>query len=334
MRRGAEQGLPRTSGRGPRAIALCTLALLMALVPRTASGQADGLPLAEDAGLSAELAAIAREAGLTGSFDVGSDGTEEISFAVIDLNGPEPRYGGVNADNFIYPASVYKMYVAAEVLRRVEEGSLDLTSEHVMAEHNAVDTAREVLSDPRPLLRGGDTVTIGYLLDLMITRSDNSAANALIDVAGRPAIDSLLHRYGWHGSEVTRKFLSRAVEDPGYAEVRGTETSARHAAEFMYLAATDRLVSPWVSRRLMILLGGQLDDTKLGTGLPRSAVFYHKSGWWSYWTNDVGVVMDGDVRYVISLFTPLREEESVPRMRRVAEAVHALMTRRDRSGAG
>lgn len=300
--------------------------LLSVLLPPAAAQPA--LDLREDAGLSAALLRIADEAGLTGTFDVGEDGTQTVSFAVVDLGGSEPVWGGVTPEAFLYPASVYKMYVAAEVLRQSLDGRYDLDSLRVVAPHNAVDTAREVLSDPRPLLAAGDTVTVGYLLDLMVTRSDNSAANELIDLAGRPAIDSLMHRYGWHGSEVTRKFLPRSAEDPGYADVPSTMTSARHAAEFLALAATDRLVHPWVSRRLMVLLGGQLDDTKLAAGLPRGAFFAHKTGWWSFWTHDVGVVADGDVAYVVALFTPLPEAEARPRMAQVGAAVHALMAER------
>ncbi len=299
---------------------------LAVLLAASASGQP--LSMQEDSVLSARLGEILAEAGLAGSFDVGEDGTQTASFMVVDLTAPEPVWGGVTPEAFLYPASVYKMYVAAEVLRQSLAGRFDLDDERVVTPHNAVDTAREVLSDPRPLLAAGDTVTVGYLLDLMITRSDNSAANELIDLATRPSIDSLMHRYGWEGSEVTRKFLPRRVEDPGYADVPSTATSARHAAEFLTLAATDRLVHPWVSRRLMALLTNQLDDTKVAAGLPRSAVFAHKTGWWSFWTHDVGVVRDGDAAYVIALFTPVPEADALPRMRQVGAVVHALMLER------
>lgn len=291
----------------------------------TARAQPAGF--AEDASLSAALAEIVDAVGLAGRFDVGEDGEQVVSLVVVDLATEDPTWGGVAPDAFLYPASVYKMYVAATVLSQVLDRCYDLGSPRVVSAHNAVDTAPEVLSDPRPLLAAGDTATVGYLLDLMITRSDNSAANELIDLATRPAIDSLMHRYGWHGSEVTRKFLPRSVEDPGYAEVPSTMTSGRHAAEFLALAATDRLVHPWVSRRLMTLLGGQLDHTKVAEGLPRGAFFAHKTGWWSFWTHDVGVVRD-DVAYVVALLTPVPDAEARPRMAEVGRRVHDVMQAR------
>jgi beta-lactamase class A len=159
----------------------------------------------------------------------------------------------------------------------------------------------------------------------MITRSDNSAANCLIDLAQRKNINALIHRYGWQGSEVTRKFLKRSFEDPGYKDIRGTETSALHAADFMCRIAENRLVNPWVSMQMKALLGRQLDNTKLPQGLPHTAMFYHKTGWWSSWTHDVGIVQDGEVHYIIACFLPLQEEKALPKFKLLAERIDALV---------
>ncbi|MEO6814855.1 MAG: serine hydrolase [Ginsengibacter sp.] len=270
------------------------------------------------------------QCGLDSAFDAGEDGREKISFAVIDISGKKPVIGGVNMDSFIYPASVYKMYVAMEILKQVSNGQYSLYKSYVVKSPNDVDRSSEISWDPRPLLRAGDTVTVDYLLDLMITRSDNSAANCLIDIAGRKNINKTMHENGWYGSEVTRKYLSRKLEDPGYDTIRSTVTSALHAADFMYKIYTNNLINPWVSQQLKVLLGRQLDTTKLSTGLPHNAMFYHKSGWWSYFTNDVGIVDDGHIKYVISLFTPVTEDDVRPKMKEVSGRVYELMKRREK----
>lgn len=276
------------------------------------------------------LQRIVHEVGLDSTWDAGEDGKETISFAVIDLTGKKPVLGGVNFDNFIYPASVYKMYVAMEVLKQVSQGEYSLYKEYIVKSPNDVDRSKEIDYDPRALLKNNDTVTINYLLDLMITRSDNSAANCLIDVATRNRINQTMHQYNWQGSEVTRKFLKRSFEDAGYDTIRSTETSALHAADFMYRIHTNQLVNPWVSRQMKSLLGRQLDTTKLSTGLPPTAMFYHKTGWWSIYTNDVGIVEEGragreGVRYIISVFTPVREEEVRPRLKELSRRVYELI---------
>jgi beta-lactamase class A len=271
------------------------------------------------------LLQIVRDVNLDGTYDAGEDGMQTISFAVIDLNGRKPLLGGVHMDHFIYPASVYKMYVAMEVLKQVSEEKYSLYKSYIVKSPNDVDHTSEIAWDPRPLLKDGDTVTVNYLLDLMITRSDNSAANCMIDIAGRKNINETIDENRWSGSEVTRKFLSRKFEDPGYDTVRSTVTSALHAADFMYKIYKNELVNPWVSQQLKVLLGRQLDTTKLSTGLPHDAMFYHKSGWWSYFTNDVGIVDDGQIKYIIALFTPITEEKVRPAFKELSSRVYWLI---------
>jgi len=214
------------------------------------------------------------------------------------------------------------------VLKQIEQGTHSLFEQYIVRSPNDVDMAKEISWDPRPLLHDGDTVTINYLLDLMITRSDNSAANCLIDIAGRKNINKTMHENGWDGSEVTRKYLPRKFEDAGYDTIRGTVTCALHAADFMFKAYTNTLISPWVSQQMKVLLGRQLDTTKLSGGLPRNVMFYHKSGWWSYFTNDAGIVDDGEVKYVIALLTPVSEEKVRERMKELSRRVYELMRRK------
>lgn len=268
---------------------------------------------------------IIRDVNLDSSYNAGDDGIEKISFAVIDLNGPKPLLGGVNMEHFIYPASVYKMYVAMEILKQVSENKYSLYKNYVVKSPNDVDRTSEINWDPRPLLKDGDTVTVDYLLDLMITRSDNSAANCLIDIAGRENINETMHENNWYGSEVTRKYLSRKFEDAGYDTVRSTVTSALHAADFMFKIYKNQLINPWVSQQMKILLGRQLDTTKLSAGLLQNVMFYHKSGWWRYFTNDVGIVDDGNLKYIIALFTPITEDDVRSRFKEISKRVYNLI---------
>ncbi len=281
-----------------------------------------------DEDLTHSLQQIVKELELDKDFDVGADGIEQISLTVIDLNTPEPILAGVNIENFVYPASVYKIYIAAEVLNQISQGKYSLDSMVVVEAPNDVDKSKEIKTDPRPLLQAGDTVSVNYLLDLMITRSDNTASNCLIDLAKRENINALMHEYNWQGSEVTRKFLSRKFEDPGYEDIRGTETSSLHAADFMYLMEQNKLVNPWVSMQMKALLGRQLDHSKYALGLPKTAMFYHKTGWFSYWTNDVGLIQDGDLKYIVALLLPLREEQALPKMEQLSTKIHQVMKER------
>ncbi len=172
--------------------------------------------------MSDSPAAIVKSVGLDRTFST-SGGPETISLEVVDLTGKNPALDGVDYTEFIYPSSVYKKCVAMQIAKELSHEDYYLTTRYVVPFLNAVDSSKEISWDPRPLLQVGDTVTINYLLDFMITRSDNSAANCLIDVARRDSINKTMLEYGWYGSEVTRKFLSREYEDPSYKNARGYE---------------------------------------------------------------------------------------------------------------
>lgn len=284
-----------------------------------------------EAELNIEINKIIYDLELNKDFEIGDDKYDQISFAVIDLNNSEPLLSGFNFKHFIYPASVYKMYVAAEILNQISQGLYYLTTPFIVRSPNNVDRSKEIKTDPRPLLNDGDTVTVEYLIDLMITRSDNTASNCLIDLASRPLINNTIQSYGWNGSEVTRKFLNRKFEEVGYDTIRGTVTSALHAADFMYKIFNNELINSWVSQQLKTFLGRQLDKSKIAAGLPENTMMYHKTGWWSYWTNDVGIVDDGNVRYIIACFLPIEEKKAIPIMKILSEKIYNLFSERNKN---
>ncbi len=288
----------------------------------------------------------------------------EMGVAIIDLSHRQPARNaismaggdfwespdifGYNMDHFIYPASVYKIFIGAEVLRRIEIGDFSLGQIVEIVSPNDVDkrsifslkkiVSKELLGrshnnfsakkifpgDTRKLLNVGDKVSIDYLLDLMLTRSDNTASNTLIDLVGRESItEHIIYKNGWQGSEVTRKFLDRIKEDKPYRYSETTMSNARHLAEFFYLVEKEQLVSPFVSQKLKEYM---LHFSRTGKqGLWRKDLYkryYCKGGWletnlWKHnplsllkslikrkwgviqWSNDAGVITGENSHYVV-----------------------------------
>lgn len=254
----------------------------------------------------------------------------EMSFAVIDLNDPSPKIFGYNLDHFIYPASMYKVFIGAEVLRRIEIGDFSLDQKVVIKSPNDVDKdARIFPGDTRNLLNSGDEVNIDHLLDLMLTRSDNTASNCLIDLVGRESItENIIYKNGWQGSEVTRKFLDRIKEDKPYQFSSTTMSCARHFAEYFYLVEMNKLVSPFVSEKLKEYMLRFNRHGKQGAYIPdKYDSYYCKGGWfetnlykhnilslfkavfkkgWAIirWSNDSGVVtLPTGEKYVVVVFS-------------------------------
>jgi hypothetical protein len=256
----------------------------------------------------------------------------EMSFAVIDLhqknsNG-EHEVFGYNLDKMIYPASMYKVFIGAEVLRQIELGILQLDQQVVIKSPNDVDQDGRIFpGDTRKLLQAGDVVSIDYLLALMLERSDNTASNTLIDLVTRESItENIIYRYEWYGSEVTRKFLDRN-KDEKYQFSQTTLSCARHLAEFMYRVETRTMISPWVSEKLREYMNRWNRGGRKGLDLLVYKNYYRKGGWletnlwkrstipsllksiiyrrWGIiqWSNDVGVVTGGNSHYVVVLMS-------------------------------
>lgn len=252
----------------------------------------------------------------------------EIGLAIIDLNSPTPEIFGYNMDHFIYPASVYKIFIGAEVLRQVEVGILSLEQLVEIQSPNDVDKNPAIFpGDNRPLLVVGQKVSIDTLLNLMLTRSDNTASNTLIDLVTRESINTnIIEKYNWNGSGITRKFLDRKKEDAPYRFSETTLSCARHIAEFFYLVEKKQLTSPFVSNKLKEYMSKWNRTGRTGLYIPAYKTYYRKGGWletnlythnifsaiksilqkgWAMiqWSNDAGVVKTEKSDYVISFFS-------------------------------
>jgi hypothetical protein len=256
----------------------------------------------------------------------------EISFVVIDLNKPTPEIAGVNMDHFIYPASIYKVFIGAEILRKVNAGFLKLEDKIKIEDLNAVDTNIKLFpKDNRgsyaPLLHSGDEVTINYLLELMFSRSDNTAANTLLDIADREDVNrNIILPNGWVGSDITRKFVDRLKEQPKYQKSSVTVSTARHLAELFFKIEKNELINPWVSEKLKEYMTNWNRGGREGLNLPEFTHYYRKGGWleingYKYnffsaiknvikkghavnrWSNDAGVITAKDAHYVVALLT-------------------------------
>jgi beta-lactamase class A len=259
----------------------------------------------------------------------------EISFAVINLKKIEPEISGYNLNNFIYPASIYKVFVAAEILRQINRGQRKLEDIIEITSPNEVDknvrffpTATH--KDYRPILKNGDKVSLDYLLNLMLTRSDNTAANVLIDVAGRENVNTnIILPNGWQGSDVTRKFLDRLKEKGEYRTSKITVSNGRHLAELFYKIENKTLINPWVSEKLKEYMMKWNRYGRQGLSLSEFKSYYRKGGWleingykWNIYrgikavfkkgfavikySGDVGVVKGNNSHYVIAVLTILK----------------------------
>lgn len=203
----------------------------------------------------------------------------QLAIAIIDLKESDPKIFGVNLDLWMYPASVYKVFIGAEMLRQVEVGLRALDEIVEIKAPNDVGKDSRLFPDTHPLLKVGDKVAIDYLLELMLGRSDNTASNCLIDLVGRENISKqIIEPNGWQGSDVTKKFLDRIKEDKKYVYVESTKTCTRHIAEFFYKVEKQEMVSSFVSKKLKEYMF-KWESKRIGFSIPQYLTYYRKGGY-------------------------------------------------------
>ncbi len=240
---------------------------------------------------------------------------EWSSICVVDITDMEhPRMGGWKEDNFIYPASSYKLYVLGEIIRQVVSGEHQLDEKIKVKKHNVRGGSK---------LEADQEVSLSEVLRLMLMYSDNTAANEAIDLADRQRASALLRAMGCRGSDITRKYLSRSLEDDGYTSVPSTTSCALHFATFLW-AVEQGAVGGGRGRALIKGYMGMdsTTDRRIRGGVPASASIYSKTGTWDTFTSEVAIVEEGNIRYILCVLTPFREKKAEPRMAAFATRIH------------
>jgi beta-lactamase class A len=161
-------------------------------------------------------------------------------------------------DRVMPTASVIKLAVLAEVFRQDSVGSLSLDERIILDEGNRVGGSG-VLKDLSP----GLALSVGDYATLMITVSDNTATNMLIDRVG--GVDPV-NRFVRDQLGLATVTLHRKVSFPVAATGRGDtreprpllgEASPRHLMELASLIWRRRLVSAQASEAMLAILGRQ-----------------------------------------------------------------------------
>jgi beta-lactamase class A len=253
----------------------------------------------------------------------------------MPLGGPA-REVGVDPDEPVVMASVYKLPLLIAFCRLADAGDLD-PREQVTVEPNARTTGPTGLSIMR------DPVTMSWrdLACSMIAVSDNAAADVLLRRVGVERVNDALSDLGLartrvHGgtADVYRSLVAdtattdtasafrsltsndAAVAVRAYDAVLASATTAREMTTLLAAVWSDRAASPQQSRFVRELLGAQAWQHRLRSGFPPVGVrVAGKTGTLAAVRNEVGVVQfDGERPVAVAVFTrAARAEEILPK---------------------
>ena len=183
-------------------------------------------PVASRDALETKVRAIAAGAGGT------------VGFSALHIESG--RGASVGGAEHLPMASVFKLPVACELLRRVDRGALRLDQAIVLT---PADMSRGHSSIAERAPAGGITLSIGELLEAMVVEGDNTAADRLLALVGGPeVVTAQLEEAGLSDIRVDRSEAELAFDMHGVTRPppRASSTPATIEAAFAGVSSQDR----------------------------------------------------------------------------------------------
>jgi len=180
---------------------------------------------------------------------------QTVPFSVVAAGRPGSARAAHLADRQVLSASLYKLFVAAELLRQVQDGVLSRES---------------VAGD-------GSGRTVGACIRDMIVVSDNRCGAWGLRHVGYGRLDPGLVRQGFSGTSLASPQRTTAADVARYLELVRDGTLLGAGRE----AATGELYG---------LLRAQQVNDRLSLGLPPGTPVAHKTGDRLHWAHDAGII--------------------------------------------
>jgi beta-lactamase class A len=241
---------------------------------------------APSSGLEATIARIAD----------GSGG--RIGVYAVDL--ASGRELSVLGDQRFPMASTSKIAIAATFMEGVERGRFSLTSEFPLMV--PVASAR-FSSDKAPVVPGRYYQAID-LIEMMITRSNNQATDALLAAVGGPAaVNEWSRRHGIGEFNITRDIATLVRDDGEVDPARTVDIRDSATPQSMVRLLTGLYQGKFLADSSRRVILGAMGRCKTGTRripamLPDGARVAHKTGSLSNTSSDIGIINTPDGRAI------------------------------------
>ena len=211
-------------------------------------------------------------------------------------------YGyGVRPDEQFFSASVIKIPVMVAVYRKVEKGELGFSQEIEIQEEDWAAGAGWLQWED-----AGTKQTVGDLLLLMMTQSDNVATNALVRVVGGPDhVNEVARSLGAKNTLLYQKVSS----ERGAVPALDNRTTPRDMAVMLEKIARKEAAGAQSCEYMVELMYTNELDWWLDAGLPADVYAANKAGWLYKVYSDVGLVNADGRRYVVSIMTKYGPED-------------------------
>lgn len=186
----------------------------------------------------------------------------------IDLTSGESF--GINQNEVFTQASAIKIPILMEVYKQVSLKKFTLTDTRIIDPKTAVGGSGILKDFTEPV-----TLSISNLCVLMLSLSDNTATNTIIDLVTLNSINATLQSLGCKITRVQRRMISAA------ASARGEEniSTPAEAARILELLFKGEFISKTNSAEILVMLAKKdRENSRLAKGIPANVPIAYKPG--------------------------------------------------------
>ena len=224
-----------------------------------------------------------------------------VGYSIIDLTGGE-RIGHLESASFP-TASAIKLAIVYELFKQADEKRIDLEEKVTLDRRQAVGGTGVLVE------MGTPTLSIRDYAVLMVTLSDNTATNVLIDRLGMDRIAARMQGLGLNGTKLRRHMMDTAAARRGDENVSTPDQLVR-----LLEAMHGPMTGP--ARTGHYLMGEAIDllkkpkENRLRKGLPEGVASADKSGELEGVRVDAGIVFAKNRPYVLCVMTTFLKDEA------------------------
>ena len=215
--------------------------------------------------------------------------------AIMDAGSGE-MLAGHQEDMVFKSASLIKTPIMLCALEDVEKRLLSLDTKIRVEPHHCV-------GDEAPVIRDGTDVPLSVLLEYMITDSNNSATNVLIDLLGMDKVNAFSERVGLHDTLLRRHMLDYEAARQG----RENRTSAGDMRRLYTMLHRGEVLTPFMCETALPILLRQHDKELLMFSNPAQKAA-HKTGGLSDIAHDAGILYGENRTLVFAVLATAPDE--------------------------
>lgn len=224
-----------------------------------------------------------------------------VSVAFISLASDEGSFS-IAGTKAVPSASMLKVPILACLLNETATGSLTLNDSYVIK-------SSEVVGGSGVGLEAGQTLSVEQLATLMIAESDNTAANAIIDLLGKNEINVFFESQGLRQTVLNHLFMTGNAQGDNL-------TSADDVALVFERIAKNEIATSRLCELAREMLLHQSDDEAMAQGLPATMNAGHKTGSLTLVRHDGGILFNkaGTPKCVLVVLTQGMSDQSANRL--------------------